>query len=363
VATTLSLLQRNRALLARQWLLGRQRATPARAIEHLVGLQAQNTQPPYVGLWSRVAGFQRDALGKLLLTRRAVRLALMRSTIHLVTARDCLALRPVLQPALTRGFHVGSPFSRRLGALDYGELVDAARRLFEEKPRTTSEVGRLLGERWPRRDAEAMANAARAFLPLVQLPPRGVWGDGALPVCALADDWLGKPVTGPTDPAPLVLRYLRAFGPASLRDAQSWSGLPELDEPFERLRPKLRVFRDERGRELFDVPRGPLPDEATPALPRLLGEYDNVLLGHADRSHVMTEPARKQLFVPGNVRPALMIDGFVAGAWTLEVGRSAVVRVDAFDGVPRAARSALRDEALAFARFAAPEAPRHEVSM
>jgi hypothetical protein len=208
-----------------------------------------------------------------------------------------------------------------------------------------------------------MANAARAFLPLVQLPPRGVWGDGAMPVCALANDWLGRALSKDSDPQALVLRYLRAFGPASVRDAQSWSGLFELDETFERLRPKLRVFRDERERELFDVPRAPMPDEDTPAPPRLLGEFDNIYLGHADREHVMSEAVRKQLFVPGTLRPALMIDGFVAGAWTFELGRTAVVRIDAFDAVPRGARSALRDEALAFAHFAAPEAARHDVAM
>src|SRR5581483_8607209 len=152
-AKTLSLRALNRALLARQWLLRRQRATAAMAVEHLVGLQAQNTLPPYLALWSRLDGFEKQHLTRLLLERKAVRLALMRSTLHLVTARDCLALRPVMQRALERGFHTGSPFGRRLGDFDYTALAEAARTLFEAQPQTTNDAGKQLKSRWPRHDA------------------------------------------------------------------------------------------------------------------------------------------------------------------------------------------------------------------
>jgi hypothetical protein len=352
----------NRALLARQWLLERRREKAARAIEHLVGLQAQNTQPPYLGLWSRLKGFEKEELSALLLKRRAVRLALMRSTIHLVTARDCLVLRPVMQPAIERGFHKGSPFGRKLGDFDYASLAVAARELFAKQPYTTSEVGEQLRVRWPKHDAEAMGNAARAYLPLVQLPPRGVWGDGAMPRCATADAWLGKPLAKATSPDEAVLRYLRAFGPATVGDAQTWSGLPALAETFERLRAKLRTFRDARGRELFDVPRAPLPPESTPAPPRLLGEYDNLVLSHDDRSRVLPEGLRKRIFGPNGVRPFFLVDGFVAGAWKLERGgTSATVHLEAFSTVPRRERTALKKEAQAVARFMAPEARRHHV--
>jgi hypothetical protein len=362
--TTLSVRALNRALLARQWLLERQRATASKAIEHLVGLQAQNTQPPYFALWSRLKGFDPRALSTLLLERKAVRLALMRSTIHLVTGRDCLKLRPVLQRSLERVFHTGSPFGKRLGDFDYSALTQAARALFLEQPRTTSEVGKLLRERWPRCDAEAMGNAARTYLALVQLPPRGVWGDGAMPLCALAEDWLRKPLGASVDLAAVVLRYLRAFGPATVADARTWSGLRDLEPTFERLRKKLRTFRDERGRELFDVPRAPLPDETVAAPPRFVGEYDNLLLSHEDRSRVLPEGLRKRLFDPNGVKPALLVDGFVLGAWRLEVGETAaVVRIDAFEPLPKKQVGAVKDEALALARFAAPDAKRHQVTL
>jgi hypothetical protein len=359
---TLSQRALNRALLARQWLLARRRERAARAIEHLVGLQAQNPQPPYLGLWSRLEGFEQAELSALLLKRRAVRLALMRSTIHLVTARDCLVLRPVMQSAIERGFHKGSPFGRKLGDFDYPALAKAALKLFAEQPYTTSEVGERLRARWPKHDAEAMGNAARAYLPLVQLPPRGVWGDGAMPRCATADAWLGKPLAKATSPDEAVLRYLRAFGPATVGDAQTWSGLQALAGTFERLRPRLRTFRDERGRELFDVPRAPLPPESTRAPPRLLGEYDNLILSHDDRSRVLPEGVRQRIFGANGVRPFFLVDGFVAGAWKLELGRtSATVNLEAFDAVPRRERTALKAEAQALARFMAPEARRHDV--
>jgi hypothetical protein len=348
-AKTLSPRALNRALLARQWLLRRRRASATKAIEHLVGLQAQNTLPPYLALWSRLEGFEKQRLSALLRGRKAVRLALMRSTLHLVTARDCVTLRPVMQRALERGFHIGSPFARRLGAFDYAALTEAARALFETRPQTAREAGTQLEARWPKHDAEAMANAARAYLALVQLPPRGIWGDGALPVCTTAEAWLGKPLARDVDPAKTVLRYLRAFGPATVRDAQVWSGLLNLDETFDRLRPKLRSFRDERGRELFDVPRAELPDEDTPAPPRFLGEYDNLLLSHDDRSRVLPEGVRKKLFGPNAVKPALLVDGFVAGAWKLEAGR---VRLELFDSLTSKQRAAVNDEAKALEAFA-----------
>ena len=256
----------NRALLARQFLLERVVMSPESVIEHLVGMQAQVPTDPYVALWSRIEGFRPEALSELIGTRRAVRAAaMMRTTIHLLTAEDWLALRPVLQVVAERGFATGSPFGRRLAGLDIDEVVAAGRAMLAEKPRTIDELGRGLRERWPDRDATALGYAIRLIVPLVQIPPRGLWGRSGQPALATAETWLGRTVG--TDPTPdtMVLRYLAAFGPATVMDVQSWCWLTRLTPVVERLRSRLVTFRDEHGRELFDLPDAPRPDPDTPA--------------------------------------------------------------------------------------------------
>ncbi|HVU53156.1 MAG TPA: winged helix DNA-binding domain-containing protein [Polyangia bacterium] len=310
----------NRALLARQWLLGRVRRGVPAALEHLVGLQAQNTPSPYLALWSRLEGFRPEALSRLLSTRRAVRLALHRSTIHLVTARDCLALRPVLAPVLARA-HASSPFGKRLGALDLAPLVAKARALLEEGPLTTSELGARLAALRPGADAEALGYAMRALLPLVQVPPRGLWGEGGLPRCADAEAWLGRGLATDASPDAFALRYLAAFGPATAADFQAWSGLGGAAPLFARLRPRLRVLADERGRELFDVPRAPRPDPDAPAPPRLLPDYDNAFLAHADRARIVAAEDLPRMRAENTFLPPFLVDGFVAGTWKLERAR------------------------------------------
>jgi hypothetical protein len=307
----------NRALLARQWLLGRVRRGVPSAVEHLVALQAQNTPSPYLALWSRLEGFRPEALSRLLSSRRAVRLALHRSTIHLVTARDCLALRPVLQPVLARA-HAASPFARRLGALDLGPLVGKARALLEDGPLTTSELGARLAALRPGADAEALGYAMRASLALVQVPPRGLWGEGGPPRCTTAEAWLGRALAADASPDGLARRYLAAFGPATAADFQTWSGLPGGVTIFARLRPRLRVFKDERGRELFDVPRAPLPDPDAPAPPRFLPDYDNAFLGHADRARIVAVEDLPRMRAENAFLPPFLVDGFIAGTWKLE---------------------------------------------
>ncbi|HEU4536341.1 MAG TPA: winged helix DNA-binding domain-containing protein, partial [Polyangiaceae bacterium] len=281
---TLGLRALNRALLERQMLLRRERRSASAAIEHLIGMQAQIPAAPYVGLWTRLEGFRPEQLSELIAGRRAVRIALQRSTIHLVTADDCVALRPVLQAVQARNLYTASPYGRQLEGVAIDELVAAGRALVEEKPRTHAELGRLLQQRWPRHEAIALAYGVRNLAPLVQVPPRGLWGKAGQALCTTAESWLGRPLASHAEPDGLMLRYLAAFGPASARDAQAWSGLTKLGDAFERLRPRLRTFADEQGRELFDLPDAPLPDPDTPAPPRFLPDYDNVALGHADRT-------------------------------------------------------------------------------
>jgi len=332
-------------------LLERERITAARAIERLVGMQAQIPRDPYVGLWTRLAAFDPTELARLIERRRAVRIALLRGTIHLFTARDAVALRPVLQPVTERGWR--SQFGRRMTEAERKRVAAAGRRLVEREPRTFEELGSLLHERWPDLEPFALAMTIRADVPLVQVPPRGIWGMSGLAKHISAEHWLGVPLGRSAAPDTLVLRYLAAFGPATIQDAQNWSGLTLLRDAFERLRPKLRTFRDEHGRELFDVRRGALPDPATPAPPRFLPEYDNVLLGHKDRTRIAS-PTDHQPVV-GDAW--LLVDGFVRGVWRIERSKTAaVLRVRQLEPITRRARAAVVDEGDRLLAFAAAEA-------
>jgi hypothetical protein len=354
----------NRALLERQLLLRRADMPAEDAIEHLIALQAQEPFDPYTALWSRLNGFRAEELAGLLLDRRAVRAnAMMRTTIHLLTARDWLALRPVLQIVQERGFTTGSPFGRQLKGLDIDEVVAAGRALLDEKPRTNSVIGKLLKERWPDRDATSLGYAVRYLLPLVQIPPRGIWGKGGLPVLATAETWLGRSVGTDTSPDAMILRYLAAYGPASVMDIQAWCWLTRLGPILERLRPQLRTFRDENGKELFDVPDGPLPDPETPAPPRFLPTFDNVVLSHKDRSRIIGDPKEWAVdggqFDPIFLRGSVLVDGFVHSGWRVERdGDRATLVVMPARPYERGDREAVAEEATRLLEFLAPDATR-----
>ena len=362
----------NRALLARQFLLERVDLPIESAIAHIVALQAQEPWDPYYQLWSRLQGFDPLELARLLEERRVVRAtSMLRTTIHLMTADDWLALRPVLQVVSDRGFATGSPFGRQLAGMDIEEVLEAGRDALAERPLSAAQLRTILGARWPDRDAASLAYAVRYLLPLVQTTPRAVWGKRGQPVLATAVTWLGREVGTDTDPTDLILRYLRAFGPASVMDVQAWSWLTKLKPYVEALRPQLRTFRDENGKELFDVPDGLLPDANTPALPRFLPTYDNVELGHKDRSRIIGDPAVD--LVDGKVqwdvvfaRGAILVDGFVSAGWRLErddKGGPATVVVLPVRRRPFSAieRADIESEARDLLRMAVPGAARHDV--
>ncbi|MEV6973785.1 winged helix DNA-binding domain-containing protein [Kitasatospora sp. NPDC093806] len=346
-----------RALLARQHLLSRVSTEPAAMIEHLGGLQAQAApQPPYLGLLARIDGFTPEPLSELIEQRRVVRIALQRGTIHLVTAADCLTLRPLLQPMLDQALR--TTFGKRLVGLDMDSLAAEARTLVEQEPRTFQRLGAELAESRPDRDPAALAQAARCLLPLVQVPPRGLWGRGGPAAHTTAEAWLGRAL----DPAPsiddLALRYLAAFGPATVADLQKWCGLSRLAPVLKRLAPGLLTFRDEHGRLLYDLPDAPRPDPDTPAPVRLVAPFDNLLLSHADRSRVLPEEYRPRVMTQnGIVLGSLLVDGLVAGSWQIAEERSGgsdewTVTIRPFAPLDRADRRAAQDEAervLAFA--------------
>jgi hypothetical protein len=344
-----------RATLARQLLLERACLPVPRALEHLVGLQAQAPDAPYVGLWSRLAGFDAAGLARALTERDAVRVRLMRATVHLVTADDCAVLRPWVQPVLDRAF-AGQAFARQLAGVDIGEVISAAAALLAQTPMTGAELRRALASGWPGRDPAALGYAVTYLLPVVQVPPRGIWGSRGPARWATAESWLGRRLDQRPDPGQLFVRYLAAFGPATVQDAQTWSGLTKLAEVAGRLGPALRRFRDEDGRELLDLPDAPRPGPDIPAPPRFLPEYDNVLLSHADRARIV--PGNRPIPLPpgnGGTRGTLLVDGMFQGTWEItRSGPRATLAVETFAPLPGPDVGAVTDEGLALLAFAAP---------
>ncbi|HVH12552.1 MAG TPA: winged helix DNA-binding domain-containing protein [Longimicrobium sp.] len=331
------------------------------ALERVVGMQAQAPNPPYLGLWSRLDGFQLEDLAQRIRDRRAVRIALMRSTLFLVTARDCLRQRPVLAAEMERwGMSV---FGAGVAGVDLAELAAAGAALVEEAPRTFQELGVLLAERWPDADSAALGNLVRNLVPLVQVPPRGIWGEGGPAAHTTAAAWLGQPLDAEATVDEMVMRYFAAFGPATVRDAQHWWGLKRLNAVVDRLRPRLRVFRSESGAELFDLPDAPRPDPDTPAPARFLPEFDNVLLSHADRARIISEADRKRVFtVNGIIRATFLVDGFVRGMWKIEREKdAAVLAIHPFERLAAVDRAALEEEGDRLVRFAAEDAARWDV--
>lgn len=331
----------SRATLARQLLLRRdEHLDPVAAVRHVAGLQAQTPHTWYVGLWSRLAGVRAADVSAALQDRRLVRIALLRSTIHLVTADDAVAIRPLVAPVLERSL-LGN-FGRPLAGIDREALADAGRTAVEQHPRTFAELGRELHIRWPDRDPSALAQGVRCWVPLVQVPPRALWGRSGPTAHTTLDAWLGDPDPPPPLTLPeLIRRYLSAYGPASPADAQAWSGLPRLGEVFEVLRPELVTFRSSHGVELFDLPEAPRPGPDTPAPVRLLYDYDNLLLSYADRSRIVTSAFRASNDSRNGQVRALLVDGRTAGSWTVD---GPVLTVRTLDRVDAATAAAIGTE-------------------
>jgi len=314
----------NRTALHRQLLLDRARMTAGDAVRHLAGLQAQAPLAPYVGLWTRLAGFRHEALKDLLTERAVLRAHLMRNTVHLVDAADYVRFRPLYQPLLTR--HLAGNFGKNLVGVDLAELAAAAATLLSQTPLTRVELGARLAPRWPDHDPASLAYAASHLLPLVQVPPRGLWGEpNSRAAFMLADAWLNAPASAPVSQSTileqLMLRYLAAYGPASVADAQAWSGLTRLREVTERLGSRLRAFAGPDGARLLDLPDAPRPDPDVPAPPRFLPEYDNLLLSYAERTRVI--PHRRPVPLPpghGAAGGTLLVDGSWQGDWKISQG-------------------------------------------
>lgn len=355
----------NRALLQRQGLLTRVDGRAVDVIERLVGLQAQEPENPYLALWSRLTDFQPGELSELIAERHAVRTSLMRGTIHLVTARDCLAIHPITQPVRVRQFT--SPWGAGLAGAGFEEVARAGLELLEENPRTRAELSALLAPRWPDADPLSLAYAVTYHAALVQVPPRGLWAESAGATWAPAETWLRAPLDDQPSTDALVLRYLAAFGPAAVADVRTWSGVTGLREVVERLRPGLRTCRDHRGRELLDVPDGPLPDPDTPAPPRFLPEYDNVALSHADRSRLFDGNGAGAPYPTGKWIGSLIVDGFYRANWEVTVEDGvATLALDRLTSLPSDApgtEDEIAEEGARMLAFIAPDAAERRVEL
>ncbi len=305
----------NRATLARQLLLERSHRETPDAVEHLVGLQAQAPLAPYVALWSRLDGFDPDAAGAALQRRELVRTHAMRATVHLFSRRDALGIRALCMPMLAARYR-SSPIAALVPGVDLDAVRERTRSFATATALSRVELGRRLSDAFPGSPPEALAYTATYLEPMVQVPPRGVWGFRAPARWQTFRGFLGEDADHPTPVAELVVRYLAAFGPATVPDIRTWSGLSGLREVVERLSPDLRVFRDDAGRELYDLDGSPRPDPDTPAPVRFLPEYDNLLLSHADRLRVIPD-GRPVPLPPGDGARTgtVLIDGDFRATW------------------------------------------------
>jgi Winged helix DNA-binding domain len=354
----LTLRQLNRATLARQMLLARSPAPLLDATRQLVGIQAQVPKPPFVGLWSRVAGLRRGDVVNALLEKRLVRGTSLRGTLHVMTAADFTRFRAPLQAALDRGLKM---VGDRTGTIEMEPLLAVARSFFR-KPQTFDSFRDHLATAFPAADVRALAYATRMQVPLLQVPTETPWAFPAQADFITAEAWLGKPAKEVGTLEDLVLRYLAAYGPATASDAQAWSGIPGLKPVFEALRPRLVTFRGERGGELFDLPDAPRPDGDEAAPVRLLPDWDNAIVGRADGRLLKTEH-RSSVFQPGlRVLPTVLVDGVVAGTWKTERRRAAAsLTVALFGTQPARVRRAIEAEADALLGFAEADAEAREV--
>ncbi|MGH9844775.1 MAG: winged helix DNA-binding domain-containing protein [Blastocatellia bacterium] len=356
----LKLRELNRATLARQMLLAREALPVPAAIERLVGMQAQLASAPYVGLWTRLGGFTRERLAQSIEDRTVVKATMMRATLHLCTAEDYLRFRTALQPVLGGA---GEAIAKQRGSdFDRDELLKAARKFIGANPRTFAEISEMVSALMPGQDVGALRYTVRTHLPLVQVPIASGWSYSSKPEFTLAESWIGRKIS-PKDNLPeLVKRYLAAFGPASVTDAQTWLGM-KLKDVFETLRPELQTYRDETRRELFDLPDSKLPAEDTPAPVRFLPEFDNLLLSHSNRKRVVADEHRSRVYLPAlRVAATILVDGFVQGAWKVEKTKTAAtLAIEPFEKLTKKDRAALAEEGERLVRFVEPDAKSVEV--
>jgi hypothetical protein len=354
----------NRATLARQLLLERSPMPAVEAVEHLVGMQAQAPLAPYVGLWSRLPAFVASTLGSAVERGDVVRTHTLRGTVHLHSASDAQRLRGLLQPMLAPRFS-STPFARQLQGVDPAEVCRLTRALAHDAALTRPELGHQLRRYFPDVPEEALAYAATYLEPMVQTPPRGVWGRRGAARWQTFDGWFGPDRAEPAVADQVVLRFLAAFGPAGVADVRIWSGMPGAREVVDRLRPRLRSFTDANGRELLDLPEAPRPDDDTAAPVRFLPEYDNVLLSYAHRERVIPD-GRAVPLPPGDGARAgtVLVDGDVRATWAVTPSEQETrLTVAATPSLTAAETAEVSEEAEQLLLFVAPGVSRRIVDV
>jgi hypothetical protein len=348
---TLTDRQLNRATLARQLLLERHDMGLVEAIDYLIGLQGQVSEGPYQGLWSRLNNFRHEDLTARIVDRTLVRGTSFRATLHLHTVDDLLSLRPHVQPTLDRMWQ--SAFgNRRFGGNDIRAVHRAGVKLLDKGPMTGGQLGAALQEKFP--DGEPLAKAVLLQIKeiLIQIPPTRIWGSGHAPILTRAENWIPVPHKRALKREDLVLRYLRAYGPATILDMQSWSGMTRLSEAFGKVRDQLVEFEAENGRVLYDLPDAPRPDADTPAPVRFLPDYDNVVLGFADRNRILSDDNGKHLTTAVRSFRSVLVDGFVAAGWSIVRRKGTVtLTVTPFRKLNRRDTREVEKEGLAFLKF------------
>jgi hypothetical protein len=343
-ADVVSLKQINRSFLNRQLLLERSPMSTESAITHLVALQAQDVMPPYVGLWSRLSDLERNDVHNGLLENSLIRATLLRGTVHLTTREDVLRILPKVMPELIKYAHAPTTLEGLLIHISSDDLLDWGRSIFADRDLGAAEIREFARRDWPDLDHVQVTRAVQWMLPLMQVPPRGLWKTNAKPRWALVEEWLGDSLDETYELENLILRYITAYGPIAAGDFQTWSRLTGAKEAINRLRPRLRIFRDGVGRELLDVPEAEWPDEDAPAPVRFLGAFDNLWLSHKDRSRVLDERHRLKIINNGIGRPTILVDGFVGGRYKVTVKKDvATMIIELF----RPLTSSERDEVAA----------------
>lgn len=345
----LSLRDRNRTLLLRQHLLERTQMRALDMVEHLIGLQAQENLSPYLSLAARIEGFDPHELSTALENRHAVRFLTMRGTIHVLVPEDALVLRSWVQRMLDQQ-SVTNQTSRPAGGVPVEDLVAVTRRLLDAGPMPFKQLGEALGTVYTEVPVAALAHLARERVPMVQVPPRGLWKRSGGVVYQTVEAFLGRPMRE-IDLKETVRRYLRAFGPGTAADMTAWSRVTRLGPVFTEMKDELAVVECEDGRRRYDVPGAPYADGHTPAPVRLLGTYDNVWLSTANRDHIVPVDVRARWSgTNGGVGHTIFVDGFMAGLWWVRDGR---VVTDVFTHLTRQQREELDGELERVAGFLA----------
>ena len=343
----------NRASLARQHLLDRTDLSATDVVDQLVGIQAQNPWSPHVALWSRVKAYASGEVDAMFEERRVVRVGSLRNTIHLLSSSDAPAIRAWCQPVADRQFK-STQFAKDVAGIDIDAVVSEARTLLEAEPLTNAQLGAALQKRWPDVPRASLAQVARFKLALVQVPPRGTWGASHAATSTTLEHWLGTSLPDEVDVEPLIRRFLSVYGPASVKDAQAWSGLTRLKGAFDRLRPDLMSFRDEYGVELFDLPDAPRPAGSVPAPPRFLPDYENALISYADRRRFMPDQPFIADLGRGALEGTILVDGVLGGVWKIgKDASSGKLVASTCQPLRGSGLRELRDEAERFAAFLA----------